>query len=175
VDIEERMEKCIVTLKKNLATIRAGRANAEILDRVRVPYYGTEVPLNQVASVSVPDSHTIQITPFDRNIIGDIEKAIMKSDVGLTPTNLGHNIRLAVPMLTEERRRDLDKIVKKTAEESRIAVRNVRRDILDQYKKEGLSDDELKGKQDEVQKVTDSFIEKIDQLTKAKEKEIMEV
>jgi ribosome recycling factor len=175
MDINERMKKSIEALRKNFTTVRAGRASAEMLDRVKVEYYGSEVPIKQVASVSAADSRTLVVTPFDKTAISDIERGILKSDVGLTPMNDGHNIRLAIPMLTEERRRELDKLLKKNAEEARVSIRNIRRDVLDKYKKEDHTTDEQKGKQEEVQKITDSYIAQVDTTLKEKEAEIMEV
>ena len=178
-DAEDRMSKAIQTLKRELSTLRAGRANPALLDRVHVDYYGTPTPVNQMANVAVPEARLITIQPWDRSQLGPIEKAILKSDLGLTPTNDGNVIRLSIPPLTEERRAELVKVIKKEGEESKVAIRNVRRDANDSFKKlqkEGLiTEDELKRNQDLVQKSTDSYIQQVDKLVVEKEKEIMEV
>lgn len=175
---EERMDKAVGTLKRELASLRAGKANASLLDRISVEYYGTSTPLNQLANISTPDSRTILIQPWDKGSLADIEKAIMKSDVGLTPSNDGSIIRLVVPMLTEERRMELVKVAKKLAEESKVAIRNIRRDANDSIKKlekTEISEDESKRYQDDVQKLTDKYIAESDKVLAAKEKEILEV
>lgn len=177
-DLKDRMEKTIAALERDLKKVRTGRASASLLDGIRVEYYGTPTPLNQVASVSVPEARLIMIQPWDNQIIGDIEKAILKSELGLTPMNDGKIIRISIPPLSEERRRDLVKVVKKMAEDNKVAVRNVRRDANDMLKdlkkdKEISEDDQFRA-QDEVQKVTDDFIKKIDVVIEGKEKEIME-
>ncbi|HJV46712.1 MAG TPA: ribosome recycling factor [Bacillota bacterium] len=178
-DAEDRMSKSIQTLKKELSTLRAGRANPALLERVQVDYYGTPTPITQMANVSIPEARMITIQPWDRSQLGPIEKAILKSDLGLTPTNDGSIIRLSIPPLTEERRAELVKIIKKEGEESKVAIRNVRRDANDSFKKlqkEGtITEDDLKRNQDQVQKSTDSYIGQVDQLVLEKEKEIMEV
>ncbi len=175
---EERMEMAALYLEEQLARIRAGRANTAILDGVRVNSYGSMVPLNQVANVSVPDARTIAIRPWDKKAIKDIEKAIMDSDVGITPENNGEIIRLAIPQPTEERRRDLAKQCNKIGEKSKIEVRNVRGEMKDKFKKaikEGLSEDNEKDAENDLQKLHDKYIKKIDDLLEAKNKEIMTV
>lgn len=175
---EERMEMASMFLEEELGRIRAGRANVAILDSVRVESYGSYVPLNQVATVSCPDARTIAIKPWDRKQIKDIEKAIMGSDVGITPENNGEVIRLAIPQPTEERRRDLVKQCNKIAEKAKVEVRNVRADIKDKLKKaikDGLSEDNEKDAELELQKLHDKFIKKLDDLMEAKNKEIMTV
>ena len=175
---EERMEMAAMFLEDELNRIRAGRANVAILDGVRVMNYGSKVPLNQVASVNCPDARTIAIKPWDRKQIKDIEKAIMDSDVGITPENNGEVIRLTIPQPTEERRRDLVKQCNKIAERAKVEVRNVRSDIKDKLKKaikDGLSEDNEKDAEQELQKIHDKFIKKIDDLLAAKNKEIMTV
>lgn len=175
---EERMEMAVMFLEESLNRIRAGRANVAILDGVRVNSYGTKVPLNQVASVSVPDARTIAIRPWDRKAIRDIEKAIMDSDVGITPENNGEVIRLGIPQPTEERRRELSKQCNKIAEKAKVEVRNVRGDVKDKLKKAikgGLSEDNEKDAEAELQKIHDKHIKRIDELIAAKNKEIMTV
>lgn len=176
---EEKMNKAIDALRRELTTLRAGRANPAILDKVQVEYYGALTPLNQVASISTPEARLLVIQPYDKTALSDIERAIQKSDLGLTPSNDGSLIRIAIPALTEERRRDLVKLVKKYAEEAKVVVRNVRRDANDDLKKlqkEGeMTEDELRRSTDDVQKLTDKEIIKIDEVANAKEKEILEV
>ena len=175
---EERMEMAALFLEEELNRIRAGRANVAILDGVRVDSYGSKVPLNQVANVSVPDPRTIAIRPWDKKEIRAIEKAIMDSDVGITPENNGEVIRLNIPIPTEERRRELTKQCAKIAEKAKVEVRNVRGDIKDKLKKaikDGLSEDNEKDAELELQKIHDKFIKKIDDLLTAKNKEIMTV
>ena len=175
---EERMEMAAMFLEDELNRIRAGRANVAILDGVRVESYGSKVPLNQVANVSVPDPRTIAIKPWDRKEIRAIEKAIMDSDVGITPENNGEVIRLNIPIPTEERRRDLTKQCAKIAEKAKVEVRNVRGDIKEKLKKaikDGLSEDNEKDAELELQKIHDKYIKKIDELLAAKNKEIMTV
>ncbi|AJK88954.1 ribosome recycling factor [Lysinibacillus fusiformis] len=176
---KDKMNKTIAAFTRELSSIRAGRANASLLDRIMVDYYGAPTPINQLAGVSVPEARLLVITPYDKTILGEIEKAIMKSDIGITPTNDGSIIRLMIPALTEERRKDLVKQVKKEAEDAKIAVRNVRRDANDDLKKlekaGEITEDDLRGYGDDIQKLTDEFIVKVDQVTKDKEKEILEV
>jgi len=175
---EERMEMAAMFLEDELNRIRAGRANVAILDGVRVESYGSKVPLNQVANISVPDPRTIAIRPWDKKEIRTIEKAIMDSDVGITPENNGEIIRLNIPIPTEERRRDLTKQCNKIAEKAKVEVRNVRGDIKDKLKKaikDGLSEDNEKDAELELQKIHDKYIKKIDELIAAKNKEIMTV
>lgn len=175
---EERMEKAIAALKRELASLRAGRASVNLLDRVQVEYYGTMTPVNQLASVTIPDARTLLIQPWDKSVLAEIEKAILKSDLGLTPTNDGSVIRITIPMLTEERRMELVKLTRKSGEEAKVAVRNVRRDANDEIKKReksDISEDESRRHQDDIQKMTDRYTAEIDKLIAAKEKEIMEV
>lgn len=178
-NVKEKMTKAIQAYTRELASIRAGRANASLLDRITVDYYGAPTPINQLAGVSVPEARLLVIQPYDKSILGDIEKAILKSDLGLTPSNDGNIIRLSIPQLTEERRKELVKVVKKEAEEAKIAIRNVRRDGNDDLKKleksGEITEDDQRGYSEDVQKLTDEYILKIDNLTKDKEKEILEV
>ncbi|MCM3160532.1 ribosome recycling factor [Metabacillus sp. B2-18] len=176
---KEKMEKAVASLTRELASVRAGRASANLLDKISVDYYGAPTPVNQLASISVPEARLLVIQPYDKTVLGDIEKAILKSDLGLTPSNDGSLIRLSIPALTEERRKELVKLVKKYAEEAKVAVRNIRRDGNDDLKKleknGDITEDELRGNTEEVQKLTDDYIVKVDQVAKDKEKEIMEV
>jgi ribosome recycling factor len=175
----ERMTRSIEVLKKDFASIRTGRASLSLLDGILVNYFDTQTPLQQLATLSIPESRQITIQPWDQKIIPDIEKAILKSDLGLTPSNNGKIIRIIIPPLTEERRKQLVKAVKKKAEESKVAIRNIRRDANDELKKlekeKQFSEDEAKKLHDEVQKITDTYIAKVDDVLKHKEKEIMEV
>lgn len=176
---EARMKGAIEAFKKDLGSIRTGRASLSLLDGIEVDYYGNPTPLNQVASLSTPDSRQIVIQPWEPKSVAPIEKAILKSDLDLTPTNDGKVIRINIPPLTEERRKQLVKVVKKRAEEAKVAIRNIRRDFNEELKKlekdKELSEDELKKSLDEVQKLTDSYIVKVDERLEHKEKEIMEV
>jgi ribosome recycling factor len=173
-----KMDKAIGAFDRDLARVRTGRASAALLEGVNVDYYGTSMPLNQVASVAIPESRLLTIQPWDIKILGDIEKAILKSDLGLTPTNDGKIIRVHVPPLTEERRKELFKLVKKMAEECRVAIRNVRREAIErlkgQKKAKEISEDDLFRLQDEAQKVTDDHIKKVEGIVADKEKEILE-
>lgn len=175
----ERMNGSIESLKKDFASIRTGRASLALLDGITVDYYGTMTPLQQLASLSIPESRQIAIQPWEQRIISDIEKAILRSDLGLTPMNDGKTIRINIPELTEERRKQLVKIVRKRAEEARVSLRNIRRDSNDELKKlekeKHLSEDDAKKQHDEIQKITDSYVKKADELLEHKEKEIMEV
>jgi len=175
----ERMSRTIEVLKKELASIRTGRASLALLDGIMVNYYDTPTPLQQLASLSVPESRQIAIQPWDPKVIPDIEKAILKSDLGLTPMNDGRLIRINIPPLTEERRKQLVKTVRKKAEDSRVSIRNIRRDAIEELRKlekeKHVSEDIVKKSQDEIQKLTDSFIAKVDEVLQNKEKEIMEV
>ncbi len=177
-DTRESMDKTIASLDKELNRVRTGRANLSLLDGIRVDYYGTLTPLNQMASLSVPESRLITIQPWDATVIKEIEKAILKSDLGLTPSNDGKIIRIAIPPLTEERRKQLAKSVHKTCEDHKVAIRNLRRDaneMLKSLKKDGdISEDDAFRGQDQVQKITDEFIAQIDAIYKDKEKEILE-
>ncbi len=176
---KEKMEKTVQSLSRELATVRAGRANPALLDKVVVDYYGTPTPLNQLSNISAPEPRLLVVQPWDKSAIGTIEKAILKSDLGLTPNSDGNIIRIAIPQLTEERRRDLVKLVKKMAEESRVAVRNIRRDANDEIKrmeKSGdISQDDSRRLQDEIQELTNEYVEKVNEILSAKEQEIMEV
>jgi ribosome recycling factor len=178
-DAEDRMKKAMSSLDKEFARLRTGRATTSLLDGVRVDYYGTPTPLDQIASVSTPDSRTITIQPWDRKAFNDVEKAILKSDLGLTPVNDGKIIRISIPPLTEDRRKDLVKVAKKYAEEAKVAVRNIRRDANEALKKKkndkSISEDEQHKGQEDVQKLTDSYIAKTDEIFSKKEKEIMEI
>lgn len=174
-----RMAKSVDTLKQELTKLRTGRAHASLLDHLTVSYYGSDVPLNQVASVGVADARTLLVTPWEKNMVGPVEKAILKSDLGLNPASAGTAIRVPLPPLTEERRRDITKVVRADAENARIAVRNVRRDVLgdvkDAVKEKLISQDDEKRAQDEIQKLTDKHVADIDAALAAKEKEIMQV
>ncbi|MGB4505162.1 MAG: ribosome recycling factor [Syntrophaceticus sp.] len=176
---ESKMKKTVDLLVKDYATLRAGRATPALLERVFADYYGTPTPINQMATISVPESRLLVIQPWDRNMLPQIEKAILKSDLGITPVNDGNVIRLVIPTLTEEKRKDLVKIINKKAEEGRIAIRNLRREANDQVKeteKEGdISEDMAKRCLNDIQDLTDKYIKKIDQLAEAKEKEILEI
>jgi len=176
---KDEMEKTISSLEKSFSRVRTGRASVSLLDGIRVDYYGTPTPIAQLATLSVPESRMIVIAPWDATALGAIEKAIQKSDLGLMPSTDGKVIRLSIPQLTEERRKELAKQVKKMAEESKVKLRNERRDanegLKDLKKNSKITEDELHGSQDEVQKMTDKYIEKVDKLLAAKEKEIMEI
>ncbi len=174
----DKMTKAIDFLTSDFATIRAGRANPHVLDKIRVDYYGTPTPIQQVGNVTVPEPRMIQIAPWEKSLIKEIEKAIMTSDVGITPSNDGSVIRLVFPELTEERRKDLVKDVKKKGEEGKVAIRNIRRDGNDAFKKLAkteVSEDEIKQLEDELQKLTDKFVKDIDKLVEEKSKEILTV
>ncbi len=176
---EEKMEKAITNLKREFANVRTGRANPMILDKVQVEYYGMPTPIRQVANVTVQDGQTLVIAPFDRSSLMDVEKAISKSDLGITPNNDGSCIRITFPQPTEERRRELAKTVKKLGEEAKVAIRNIRRDMVDDLKKleksENLPEDTVKGVQDDIQKLTDKYTKIIDSQVDEKEKEVMTV
>lgn len=176
---KEKMTKAEESLRRELGQIRAGRANASLLDRIQVEYYGAPTPVNQLASINIPEARVLMITPFDKNSIADIEKAIQMSDIGIIPTNDGNVIRLVIPQLTEERRKELAKDVKKEAENSKVAVRNVRRDAMDELKKAqkngDITEDELRSFEKDVQKLTDDSIKNIDAITAEKEQELLEV
>ena len=175
---EEKMKKTLASLESELATIRAGRANPHILDKLTVDYYGAPTPLQQVANITVPEARMIQIQPWEKSMLKAIEKAILTSDIGINPTNDGTSIRLVFPELTEDRRKELAKEVKKKGEEAKVAVRNVRRDGNVAFKKlkgTEISEDEIKDLEDELQKITDKYVAKIDKMVEAKSKEIMTV
>lgn len=177
--IEEKMDKTISVLQENLAEIRAGRANPAILNKIKVDYYGTPTPINQVAGISVPEARLIVIQPWDTNLLKEIEKEILKAEIGINPNNDGKVIRLAFPELTEERRKELVKDIRKMGEESKVSVRSIRREGMDIAKaeqKEGtITEDELKSTEDKIQKLTDSKVAEIDKAIENKEKEIMSV
>ena len=175
----ERIEKTLDNSQSELGKVRTGRANLSMLDSIRIDYYGSQAPLKQVANLGVPEPRMILIQPWDRNMLAEIERAIMKADLGITPNNDGNVIRLPIPTLTEERRKDLVKVIHHLAEDGRIAIRNIRRDAIDNFKKaqkDGeISEDEQYNGGIDVQEMTDDFIKQIDKLSEAKEKEIMEV
>ena len=176
---EERLEKSIAALKREFGSLRAGRATPSLLDKVMVDYYGTPTPVNQVAKVSVPEPRMILITPWEKSLMHDIEKAIMKSDLGLSPNSDGTAIRLSIPQLTQARRQELVKTVGKKAEEAKVAIRNIRRDAIDSIKKSGkaedISEDQIKDLEDKAQKLTDEYVAKVDKAVEAKSKEILTV
>ena len=176
---QEHMEKTISVLNQDLNTVRAGRANAALLDQITVDYYGTQTPVKNLSNISVPDPRTLMITPFDPSSIKAIEKAIMTSNLGINPSNDGRNIRLVIPVVTEERRKELTKVIKKMGEDSKVAVRNSRRDANDSIKKlekaGELTEDDVKDEQEEVQKMTEKCMKEIDKIVAAKEKELMEI
>ena len=178
-NIEEKMKKTVNVYEENLSEVRAGRANPAILNKVTVDYYGTATPINQVAGISVPEARLIVIQPWDMNLLKEIERAILASDVGITPNNDGKVIRLNFPELNEERRKELVKDIRKMSEEAKVAVRNSRRDGIDEARKKQkdseITEDELKQAEDQIQKLTDKYVEEIDKLTANKEKEIMTV
>jgi len=178
-EMKQSMEKTLSVLKEDLNTVRAGRANPSMLDKVKVEYYGAITPLNQLASITAPEPRLINVQPYDQTSLQAIEKAIISSDLGLNPSNDGKVIRINIPQLTEERRKDLVKLVKKMAEEAKVAIRNERRNTNDELKKmeknKDITEDDLKDGLDTVQEITDEYIEKIDELIKHKEEEILEV
>jgi ribosome recycling factor len=178
-DAAERMAKCVAALKNELKKLRTGRASTSLLEHVRVDYYGTEVPLQQVANVAVEDSRTLTVVPWEKQMVPAIEKAIMKSDLGLNPATAGTVIRVPLPALTEERRRDLTKVVRTEGEAARVAIRNVRRDVMHELKemlKEKLISEDVERKaHDEVQKLTDKYVAEVDHVLAEKEKELMQV
>lgn len=178
-DAEERMGKSLASLEEELAGLRTGRASAAMFDKIRVEYFGNPSPLNQVASISVPESRLVVIQPWDKGLLGEIEKAIQSSELSLNPNNDGKVIRINIPPLTEERRKEIVKLAKNIAEQGRIAVRNIRRDANEELKKSekngDISEDDLKRSEERVQKLTDQFIEKINETVTAKESEILEI
>ncbi len=178
-NLKEKMEKAINSYNERLSEIRAGRANPAILNKVRIDYYGTQTPINQVAAVSVPEARLIVIQPWDASVLKEIEKAILASDIGINPNNDGKVIRLTFPELTEERRKEIVKDVKKMSEEAKVAVRNVRREGIDKAKADqkagDMTEDELKCAENEIQKLTDKYVEEIDKIAETKEKEVMSV
>ena len=176
---EEKMIKSISVYEENLAEIRAGRANPAILNKIKIDYYGTPTPINQVAGISVPEARLIVIQPWDASILKEIEKEILKSDIGINPNNDGKVIRLAFPELNEERRKEIVKDIKKMAEEARVAIRSIRRDAIDDakamQKNSEITEDELKSAEDNIQKLTDKYVDEIDSILEKKEKEIMSI
>ena len=178
-ETQEKMKKAVEAVEHEFSSLRTGRASVALVDNIHVDAYGTSMSLKQVSAISTPDARTIMITPFDRNLIGAIEKAIMASNIGLTPNNDGRSIRLTIPQLTEERRKELVKVARKMAEEGRVAVRNIRRHANEEIKKteklHEITEDDRKRAVEKVQELTDKYIEEIDKLLERKEKEIMEV
>jgi len=178
-DAERRMKKAVEALRQDLATIRTGRASSALVERIHVDYYGAPTPINQVCQISVPEARLIVIQPYERRLLSDIEKAIQKSDLGINPNNDGQVIRLNVPPLTEERRRDMVKTLHKKLDEHKVAIRNIRRDsqdkLQDREKKKEISEDELKRSKDRLQKLTDRYVDEMDKVGKSKELEILEV
>lgn len=178
-DAKSRMEKTLQALRRELASLRAGRATPSLLDKIEVEYYGTMTPLNQLSNISAPEPRLLVIQPWDKSAISAIEKALQKSELGITPTNDGDVIRINIPPLTEERRAELVRVVKKTGEEAKVSIRNIRRDANDEYKKMeksgDLSEDEARRYQEEIQKLTDDFVKQIDEAVTSKEKDIMTV
>ncbi len=178
-DAERRMQKAIDALKQDLAAIRTGRASPSLVERIQVDYYGAPTPINQVASISAPEARQLVIQPWDRKMLTDIEKAIQKSDLGINPTNDGQVVRLNIPPMSEERRRDMVKALHKKLDEHKVAVRNIRRDVHDKLrereKKKEVSEDELKRSTERLQKLTDRYIDEMDKVGKSKEQEILEV
>jgi len=178
-DVEDKMNKALGVLKEELAGLRAGRANPAILDRISVDYYGVPTPINQLGSISVPEARVIIIQPWDAKILKDIEKSIQKSDIGINPNNDGKVIRLVFPILTEERRKELSKNVKKHGEDSKVIIRAIRRDAIERYKAQKksseITEDDLKDAEDDIQKMTDKYIIEIDNIVELKNREIMEV
>ncbi|XMB71840.1 ribosome recycling factor [Mycoplasmatota bacterium WC30] len=179
MEAEEKMEHTMESLHRDFSTIRSGRANPNMLAKIKIDYYGVETPINQVASISVPEATQIYIKPYDKSLVREIERAIFGANIGLTPTNDGIGIRLILPPLTEENRKSFVKTIHKMAEDSKIAIRNIRRDAITHYKKmekaSDITEDDLKYYQDEVQKLTDKFTDNIDEAFKSKEKDIMSI
>jgi ribosome recycling factor len=179
LDAEERMEKAVEAFRFELSTIRTGRASANVLEKISVDYYGTPTPITQMSSVTIPEARLLVIKPYDKSMLKIIEKAIMASDLGITPANDGQVIRINFPQLTEERRKELAKLVHKYGEEAKVAVRNIRRDANEQHKKleknSEISEDDLKGYAEDVQELTDNFTKKIDTIVEAKEQDILHV
>lgn len=175
----DKMTKTVEAAKRELATIRTGRASPALVENLKVDYYGSPTPLNQIASISAPEARVLAIQPWDRQAVGDIQKAIQKSDLGINPSNDGTTIRLVIPPLTQDRRLELVKVVKKKVEEGRIAVRNIRRDLIDDLKdmqkRKELSEDEEKRMSDQLQKITDSYISQVEHIGHEKETEVMEI
>jgi len=178
-DAKARMDKSLDALRSELSKIRSGKATTALLDGIKVEYYGSLTPLNQVANITVLDAHTLSITPWDKTVVAAVDKAILEANIGFNPVNDGTNVKIPVPPLNEERRKELVKLVKKFGEDSKIAVRNIRRDANDHLKREEkdkkISEDQLKDAEDEIQKLTDEHVQKVDDILKHKEQEIMEV
>lgn len=178
-DVEEKMKKSVSVFVENLESIRAGRANPKVLNKISIEYYGTPTPISQVASVSVPEARLIVIQPWDKSLLQEIEKEIQKSDIGINPINDGNVIRLSFPELTEERRKELVKDIKKMVEEAKVAIRNIRRDSIDQFKQKEkaseITEDDLSLAEDEIQKLTDKYNKEIDAEFEKKEKEVMSI
>lgn len=178
-EAKDKMHKAAENLQRNLGQIRAGRANASLLDRVQVTYYGVPTPLNQMASITIPEARVLMITPFDKSMVQEVEKALLASDLGITPTSDGNVIRLVIPQLTEERRKELAKEVKKEAEQAKVAIRNIRRDAIDEYKKQQknseITEDDLRTAEKDIQNLTDKSIKELDKIASDKEKELLEV
>ena len=178
-EAKDKMHKAAENLQRNLGQIRAGRANASLLDRVQVTYYGVPTPLNQMASITIPDARVLMITPFDKSMVQEVEKALLASDLGIKPTSDGNVIRLVIPQLTEERRKELAKEVKKEAEQAKVAIRNIRRDAIDKYKKQQknseITEDDLRSAEKDIQDLTDKSIKELDKIASDKEKELLEV
>lgn len=178
-DTRDRMQKAVENLERDYKRLRTGRASISLVDGIRVEYYGTPTPLSQLATLTIPEPRSIMIQPWDSSVMGDVEKAILKSDLGLTPSNDGKIIRITIPPLTQERRKELVKVIKKKSEETKVAIRNIRRDaneMLKELKKEKqISEDDQARAQEEIQRITDDFIKKIDAVYAAKEKEILEI
>jgi len=179
MEADDKMQKTLGVLRKDYSSMRAGRANPALLEKIKVDYYGALTPLNQLANISAPEPRLLTVQPWDKSLLSVIEKAILKSDLGLNPTNSGNILRIAIPQLTEERRQELVKAAKKKAEESKVGIRNIRRDANDRIKKlekdKDITEDECKKEQEEIQKVTDKYIKEADTILSIKEKEIMEV
>lgn len=178
-EAKDKIHKAAENLQRNLGQIRAGRANASLLDRVQVTYYGVPTPLNQMASITIPEARVLMITPFDKSMVQEVEKALLASDLGITPTSDGNVIRLVIPQLTEERRKELAKEVKKEAEQAKVAIRNIRRDAIDEYKKQQknseITEDDLRSAEKDIQDLTDKSIKELDKIASDKEKELLEV
>ncbi|XBG73795.1 ribosome recycling factor [Enterococcus cecorum] len=178
-EAKDKMHKAAENLQRNLGQIRVGRANASLLDRVQVTYYGVPTPLNQMASITIPEARVLMITPFDKSMVQEVEKALLASDLGITPTSDGNIIRLVIPQLTEERRKELAKEVKKEAEQAKVAIRNIRRDAIDEYKKQQknseITEDDLRSAEKDIQDLTDKSIKELDKIASDKEKELLEV
>ncbi len=179
LEAEERMEHTLQVLHRDFSTVRSGRANPKMLEKVHINYYGAETPINQVANISVPEGNQIYIKPYDKTLVSEIEKAIFGANLGVTPSNDGIGVRIVLPPMTEENRRNSVKIIHKMAEDSKVAIRNIRRDAITHFKKmekdSAITEDDLQYYQDETQKLTDQFIEKIDEYFKEKEKDIMHI